>query len=685
MKTHWSPRIAAAEFAGFGAAWVGVALLEATNLAIDTPARGAMVFWACWRVTLLWTFELLAPVWVFSLILGATALLSRVLPPKRASMNRRVHVGVVAAASVSLAVWIHLTLGSYAEFLWYPPFLVAAVVAAFALWLGHVDPLTREGETARRRRIPSAAWTLVGLGGFAVGYFANRTLFVGQYPTLHLSILLWTCAFLQLFFFSVFLHRVRRRHVKLVAVAVGVVTALALPTTLASKELLDKVTTSAASSSTLSEARLVGYRYNPSVEDVLAAPLEPEPNAAALFAEMSNLPPLPDSFRLEDYNVLLVTSEATRYDQTSLHDPSLGTTPNLAAFVREDAAFSFGRAFAPSSGTLHSISSLLCMTFPSMIALETWGKAWHGALRSDEETVVELFAQAGYDTFLVSHDHKHAFQSKIVGFDQGFSSKTYVYESGGRDSVDTDAQIADKAVAEIHKRASAERRFFGWIFFASPHSDYFAHYADMARKTDVERYRQEIRFMDVQLGRIVSALREEALLDRTVVIYAGDHGEEFQEHGGSHHKTTVYSESTRVPFVVRVPGFSGELIDAPTSLMYVFPWLALPGPKPLANAAQIRLSDEIGPMMRATHGAVVIELIGHDRMRSSLVYDSRKINFDFISKEIELFDPLSDPLERFELLRQRPELEAGARADIVSYMRVRAARRRFVLVPSNHH
>jgi arylsulfatase A-like enzyme len=448
--------------------------------------------------------------------------------------------------------------------------------------------------------------------------------------------------------------------------------------------IVDKAAEAAASSSALGEARLVGMSYDPRQEDALAGPLAPEPDSVALFAKASRFPALPAGFRLADYNVLLVTSEATRYDQTSLSDPALGTTPNLAALADDRGAYSFDRAFAASSGTLHAISGLLCMTFPSMARLETWGKAWHGELDAAEETVPELFARAGYDTFLASHDHNGALQKTMIGLGAGFASRSYVYESGdGPDCLGTDVRVAQAAIAEIRARPRGDRRFFGWVFFASPHADYLEHYADMPDDSDLELYRQELRFMDEQLGLVLAALRETGLLERTIVAFVGDHGEEFGEHGGEFHKSTVYSESTWVPLVVRVPGLGGGRIGAPTSVAYLFPWLALAGPPPLAEAARTRLSEEIGPMMRATDGAVIVELVGHDRMLSSLVYESRKINYDFISGRTEVFDTRIDPLEQRNLLLSRPELEAGARAAVEAYRRVRAAKRRYTLDPED--
>ena len=676
-----SKLLPAAEIAAILATWFTIAALEAAMIAAETTARGAFVYWAALRVALSWTLQLAAPAWIIAAAIGAAALALSALPSGK-KPKRRARLAVTATGGIALAIWIHSILGSYSAFKWYPPFLGLAVVFAAAFALGHAEAFAGHGASAARLRLGGMLWPAVGLGGFAAAHFANHRLFVGAYPTLHLAALLWASASLQLVFFSLFARWLRHGGLRPVVVGLAVAAALAAPAAFAPRGIVDNVIETAASSNALGEARLVGRSFDPRQEDVLARPLALEADAAALFAEASRFPRLPEGFRLADYNLLLVTSEATRYDQTSLFDPALGTTPNLASLVTDQGAYSFDRAFAASSGTLHSLSGLLCMTFPSMVRLETWGKAWHGRLDDAEETAPELFARSGYDTFLVSHDHNDALRTTMLGLGSGFASREYVYDSGdGPESAETDTRVARIAVAEIRKRARGDRRFFGWIFFASPHAEYLAHFAEMARDTDLDRYRQELRFMDEKLGHVVSALRETGLLERTIIAVVGDHGEEFGEHGGAYHKTTVYSESAWVPLVVRVPGMGGGRIGAPTSAVYLFPWLALAGPEPLAAAARSRLSEEIGPMMRATGGAVIVELVGHDRMLSSLVYESRKINYNFISGRTELFDTRTDPLEQRNLLGSRPELEAEARAAVDAYRRVRAAKRRYTLVP----
>jgi len=127
----------------------------------------------------------------------------------------------------------------------------------------------------------------------------------------------------------------------------------------------------------------------------------------------------------------------------------------------------------------------------------------------------------------------------------------------------------------------------------------------------------------------------------------------------------------------------GGVVREPASTLYTFPWLAARGPEPLSRAAATRVAEEIAPMMRATDGAVVVELVGHDRMLSSLVYRDEKINYDFITGRITVFDTRTDALEHRDLFDDHPDLAEDAARKVRAYSRVRAVKRRYALLPDH--
>ncbi len=48
-------------------------------------------------------------------------------------------------------------------------------------------------------------------------------------------------------------------------------------------------------------------------------------------------------------------------------------------------------------------------------------------------------------------------------------------------------------------------------------------------------------------------LKKQGLYDNTLIVFFGDHGEEFLDHGSLLHGHTVYDEVTHVPLMIKLP------------------------------------------------------------------------------------------------------------------------------------
>ena len=600
----------------------------------------------------------------------------------RWSMKRHLrwagHVALAAAVSTA----VYRTLVRYEQFASYPPFVGAVVLLFVFLAVSGCALVVPSDDEPRRHKLARVVIVSAAVVGAAAATVLNPRLFKNTYPTLHLAMQLGA----HLLLFVALAHTalaVRRAASGRVRASFAAAAALLLGVApiVSCSGLIDGTRPRVVAYTSLGKTVPVFRPYTGEAEKPFGATVHPDLDGVVRFERRSGLPRLPAGFRLGDHDVLLITIEAARFDKTSLSNPRLGTTPRLLGLV-EAGAFSFSRAYSPSSGTLASMASVFAMTYPSMTRFETWMKSWHGKLRNEERTVAELLTEVGYDTFWVGHDYNYGFSDNLLGLEQGFAERALTPERHARDARTLDARIADAAIERL-ARQPEDRRFFGWVFFASPHASYVAHYDDMPARSDHDRYLQEVRYADEQLGRVLEALRRSKRLERTVVIVAGDHGEEFGEHGGEKHKTTVFTESIHVPLVVWAPGVRGRVLSEPTSLMYVFPWLLLRSDGVALEAARARLTEHLGPMLAATDGGVVVELIGQDRTLASLVYADRKVNYDFIAGLYEAFDLEADPYEQEDLLLVAPSKARGLRERMDAYRNVRAALRRFVLLPEH--
>ncbi len=135
------------------------------------------------------------------------------------------------------------------------------------------------------------------------------------------------------------------------------------------------------------------------------------------------------------------------------------------------------------------------------------------------------------------------------------------------------------------------RPFMSYMFFESPHARYYFpkesvirepyledfNYATMDLKNDMplikNRYINSVHHLDSQLARVLKYLEEEQLLDNTIVIITGDHGEEFNEFGHWGHGSSLNDSQTRVPAVIWIPETGSSVVNQLTSHLDIIPTL----------------------------------------------------------------------------------------------------------------
>ncbi|MCP4602510.1 MAG: sulfatase-like hydrolase/transferase [Proteobacteria bacterium] len=504
---------------------------------------------------------------------------------------------------------------------------------------------------------------------FGLLHMMNYQLHKGAYPTLHLS----TFQLSQVALFgglAGLAAHLEKKHRKLTGLFLGTAILSFLVVVAAPLKLPGENTENALRAflrfTILGQSRVIYYSVE-ELDNVGGLSGEKklfDQNALTRFDRFSNLPEFFSGFSLKDYNVILISIEATRYDETSLGNPSKNTTPNLKRLTK-DGAYWFERAYTPSCQTMQTMSAIFAMSPVSGAPLDIRRNGIYGTLREETETVPELFSDSGYRTFWIGYNQPFFQFSGREGFKQGFDHFQLIKDS----YPEQDARILDATLMQI---PGDSLPFFGWIFFGSPHFPYKTHYPDLPAKTERDAYRQEIRFVDEQIGKLINHLKRHNLFDQTVIVIHADHGESFMEHGKKYHED-VYSEVSRVPLVIRIPGLRGGKVEGPTSVGYIFPWLFRAGTEKMQIASNKQLNNVFGPMLKATDGAVIVERLGGQNMRTSLVYPNYSLIYDYYSRYHELYDLRKDPNELNDIFGRGDVLEEVFLRRLAGYMRVRSA------------
>ena len=134
----------------------------------------------------------------------------------------------------------------------------------------------------------------------------------------------------------------------------------------------------------------------------------------------------------------------------------------------------------------------------------------------------------------------------------------------------------------IDKR-DEKRPFMTYMFFESTHANYYfppetviaepylkdLNYLTADFEKDIglikNRYINASRHVDQQVARVIDHLRDKKLLDNTIVIVLGDHGEEFMERSRWGHSAEFNRFQTSTPAVIHVPGQAPRVVKGITS------------------------------------------------------------------------------------------------------------------------
>ena len=306
-------------------------------------------------------------------------------------------------------------------------------------------------------------------------------------------------------------------------------------------------------------------------------------------------------------NVILILVDTLRADHLSCYGTTTNQTPVIDGLAADGTRFA--HAYSQASWTRPSVATIFSSLYPS--SHRTTHKS--DALPDAVVTLAEVMQQAGYSTIGFANNINVA---PLFGFQQGFDEYVFLEPEFFFGATESAAQLTiynqlrlvreryvsqRKWVENYYQPADVvtkhgldwiaargkDRPFFMFLHYMEPHDPYFVHpyngeaYARVANPNPdpglADKYRSAydgaIRFLDGELARLFQDLKAKGLYDDALIVLTADHGEEFHEHGGWWHGTTLYDEQLAVPLIVKPPrgGTAGVVNDAMVSSVDIAP------------------------------------------------------------------------------------------------------------------
>ncbi len=268
----------------------------------------------------------------------------------------------------------------------------------------------------------------------------------------------------------------------------------------------------------------------------------------------------------KNYNIVWLTAESWRFD---MFDPNI--TPRTWAFAQKAARFQ--QHFSAGNGTRMAMFGMF---------YGLYGNYWFEFLQQRRGPVF-------FDVLLESNYQMEMFTSARFTYPEfdktifaAIDQKHLHDDNEGSQTWQIDRRNVTRMLDFIENR-DPNRPFMTFMFFESPHARYqFPDECIIARpylenfnyitadmKEDIglikNRYINSCNHLDQQFGRIIDYLTEKGLLDSTIVIMTGDHGEEFMETGRWGHNSNFSDWQTLVPMIIRAPGVEPVTVTRMTS------------------------------------------------------------------------------------------------------------------------
>jgi arylsulfatase A-like enzyme/HEAT repeat protein len=348
------------------------------------------------------------------------------------------------------------------------------------------------------------------------------------------------------------------------------------------------------------------------------------------------------SLPLTDGDVVLVTVDALRADQLRALG-GRGRMPRLDALAARGLLFR--RAYAATPHTSYSLASLMTGTH-ARAAMALGAHFGRGA------TLAGRLREAGFTTagwyppavFSVDGDRFAA-----------LSSRHWDLNHAGESWDDAGSRV--RSALAWARTLRRDQRAFAWVHLFEPHEPYVQHPEHPYGRAARERYDAECSAVDDALATLMDGWARPATW-----IVTADHGEEFGEHGGTFHGTSLYDEQARVPLVIVATGVSPRVVSSPVSLVDVLPTVlagvgaAVPPGVEGVDLGVLALSDRPATQAFAETGNLRMVVDGDD-----------KLIVDTADGTLERFDLAHDPAERHNLADEAPDRTRALRSMVVRW------------------
>ena len=274
-------------------------------------------------------------------------------------------------------------------------------------------------------------------------------------------------------------------------------------------------------------------------------------------------------------NVILILLETLSAERMGAYGYEKNTTPNIDRLAENSLVFT--NAYTTSTHSDYAQPGLLSSRY--MFSYEDHGIPTESSPR---KFIWDIFKEDDYTTgYYSSQDDKWQDMDLYLNY-ENLDNFSYSRTDGKTDygaglaQKDYDHKTAALAIQWLNETTKKQDPFFLYLNFQATHlpRSYPEEYNYFGENSDQEKYDNALRYVDIQVGKIINFLEENNLTDNTIIAITSDHGEDLENrHEISNHGKSIYNEELIVPAIIKIPGLGHEVIEEKVSHIDFVPTL----------------------------------------------------------------------------------------------------------------
>lgn len=363
-------------------------------------------------------------------------------------------------------------------------------------------------------------------------------------------------------------------------------------------------------------------------------------------------------------NIVLIILESFRHDVVDVYLPEAqngkpGNTPFLNYLA--NAGVLVERAYTTIPHTSKALVGIYCGTFPRLDSAIAEAAPGGMPIRC----LPHLLSEAGYSTahFQTASGEFEDRTGLLTNAGFGHFVTEEDLDSGkwgraGYLGLEDRAMVAP-VVEWMKQEKAGGRPYFASILTLATHHPYAFPGNEEGVGTTVEArnsYLRGVRYTDAMLRELFAAMAGEGLMENTIFVLTGDHGEAFGEHGQILHNGVSYEEGQRVPLIFYSPDHlpAGARVEGLRQHVDLMPTLLA-----FANVVYEGRLPGMNLFADKGHESIITSCFYTDYCLNYYRYDGYKMSYFFGKREPVIHHLLTDPEEKINLFDPDSPLPTG--------------------------